>query len=179
MLACLFVVLAVLLRVVAGTGPFATLGFAMVGASLLFFGSRMPRKHFWIPVALMIGSDVYLNLRVYHLPLTLDQYVMFAWYLVPCFIGVLLRDRVKPLNVLGAGFGAGVGFFLASNFAVWAFGNIAYAKNFSGLVECYTKAIPFFRNGIIADVFFAAVFFSIPALIAYTERAIESKSAAA
>ena len=49
MLAYLFVVLAVLLRVVAGTGPFATLGFGMVGASLLFFGSRMPRKQFLIP----------------------------------------------------------------------------------------------------------------------------------
>jgi len=44
MLAYLFVVLAVLLRLVAGTGAFATLGFSLVGASLLFFGSRMPRK---------------------------------------------------------------------------------------------------------------------------------------
>lgn len=179
MLAYLFVVLAVLLRVVAGTGPFATLGFGMVGASLLFFGSRMPRKHFWIPAALMIGSDVYLNLRVYNLPLTLDQYVMFAWYVVPCFIGVLLRERVKPLNVLGAGLGTGIGFFLASNLAVWAFGSIGYAHNFSGLLFCYTKALPFFRNGIISDVLFSAVLFSVPALIAYTERAIEGKSAAA
>ncbi|HEU4417123.1 MAG TPA: DUF6580 family putative transport protein [Candidatus Angelobacter sp.] len=179
MLAYLFVVLAVLLRVVAGTGPFATLGFGMVGASLLFFGSRMPRKQFLIPMALMIASDVYLNLVVYNLPLTLDQYVMFAWYAAPCFIGVLLRDRVKPLNVLGAGLGTGIGFFLASNFCVWAFGNIAYAKNLSGLLDCYTKALPFFRNGIISDVVLSAVLFSIPALIAYTERAIESRSAAA
>jgi hypothetical protein len=37
MLAYLFVVLAVLLRLVAGTGAFATLGFSLVGASLLFF----------------------------------------------------------------------------------------------------------------------------------------------
>ena len=69
MLAYLFVVLAVLLRLVAGTGAFATLGFSLVGASLLFFGSRMPRKHFWIPAALLIGSDIYLNLRVYQIPL--------------------------------------------------------------------------------------------------------------
>jgi hypothetical protein len=69
MLAYLFVVLAVLLRVGAGTGAFATLGFSLVGASLLFFGSRMPRKHFWVPVALIIGSDIYLNLRIYQLSL--------------------------------------------------------------------------------------------------------------
>ncbi|HZD94446.1 MAG TPA: DUF6580 family putative transport protein, partial [Candidatus Sulfotelmatobacter sp.] len=171
-LAYLFVVAAVLLRVSAGTGTFATKGFSLVGASLLFFGSRIPRKYFWIPVALLIGSDIYLNLRVYQLPITLDQYVMWAWYLVPCFLGVVLRDRVKPLNVLGAGLGTGIGFYLASNFAVWAFGHIGYAKNFSGLLECYVRAIPFFKNAIISDVLFAVVFFSIPVLIAYTEHAM-------
>src|SRR5246127_2391539 len=180
MLAYLFVVLAVLLRVTAGTGAFATYGFSLVGASLLFFGSRMPRKQFWIPAALLIGSDIYLNLRVYHLPLTTDQIVMWAWYLVPCFIGVLLRNRVKPMNVLGAGLGTGIGFYLTSNFAVWAFGNIAYAKNLSGLIECYAKAIPFFRNGIISDVVFSLVFFGIGALVAQTQREeAVSKSAAA
>ena len=180
MLAYLFVVLAVLLRVVAGTGAFATLGFSLVGASLLFFGSRMPRKHFWIPAALLIGSDVYLNLRVYQLPFTLDQIVMWSWYLVPCFIGFFIRDRIKPLNVFGAGLGTGVGFFLTSNFAVWAFGNIAYAKNLSGLLLCYTKALPFFRNGIISDVLFSLVFFGIGALVAQGQHEdAVSKSAAA
>jgi hypothetical protein len=179
MLAYLFVVLAVLLRMVAGTGAFATLGFSLVGASLLFFGSRMPRKHFWIPAALLIGSDIYLNLRVYQLPFALDQIVMWSWYLVPCFIGFFIRDRIKPLSVFGAGLGTGVGFFLTSNFAVWAFGNIAYAKNLSGLVLCYTKAIPFFRNGIISDVVFSLVFFGIGALVAQARENAVSKSAAA
>jgi hypothetical protein len=170
----------VALRVSAGTGAFATLGFSLVGASLLFFGSRMPRKYFWIPAALMIGSDVYLNLRVYQIPFTLDQIVMWSWYLVPCFIGFFIRDRIKPLNVLGAGLGTGVGFFLTSNFAVWAFGNIAYAKNLSGLILSYTKAIPFFRNGIISDVLFSLVFFGIGALVAQTQhQGVASKSAAA
>src|ERR1041385_3837853 len=80
-LAYLFVILAVLLRVTAGTGAFATYGFSLVGASLLFFGSRMPRKQFWIPAALFIGSDIYLNLRVYQIPFSLDQVMMWSWYL--------------------------------------------------------------------------------------------------
>lgn len=179
MLAYLFVVLAVLLRLVAGTGAFATLGFSLVGASLMFFGSRMPRKHFWIAAALFIGSDIYLTLRVYQMSLGLDQIVMWIWYMVPCFIGFFIRDRIKPQNVFGAGLGTGVGFFLTSNFAVWAFGNIAYAKNLSGLMLCYAKAIPFFRNGIISDVVFSLVFFGIGALVAQAHSAIESKSAAA
>jgi len=178
-LAYLFVIAAVLLRIGAGTGTFATKGFSLVGASLLFFGSRIPRKHFWIPVALLIGSDLYLNLRVYQLPFSRDQYVMLAWYVVPCLLGVLLRDRVKPLTVLGAGLGTGVGFYLTSNFAVWAFGNIAYPHTLAGLIDCYTKALPFARNGILSDVLFAAVFFGIGALVAQFESAREGKSAAA
>jgi hypothetical protein len=179
-LAYLFVVLAVLIRVGAGTGAFATLGFSLVGASLLFFGSRMPRKQFWIPAALLVGSDIYLNLRVYQQAFTLDQIVMWSWYLVPCFLGYFMRNKIKPVTVLGAGLGTGLGFFLTSNFAVWAFGNIAYAKNLSGLLLCYTKAIPFFRNGIISDVLFAAVFFGIGALVAQTQHeTVAGKSAAA
>src|ERR1051326_6748963 len=174
-LAYLFVIAAVGLRISAGTGAFATKGFSLVGASLLFFGSRIPRKHFWIPVALMIGSDIYLNLRVYQIPITLDQYVMWAWYLVPCFIGVLLHDRGKPLNVLGAGLGKGLGFYLTSNFAVWAFGSIAYPHTLAGLLDCYVKAIPFAKNGIISDVLFAVVFFGIGTLIAHTESRSEER----
>ena len=122
MLAYLFVLLAVVMRVVAGTGVFATLGFTPVGASLLFFGSRMPRKQFIVPVALLIGSDLYLNYQVYGLALTWDQVVVWAWYFGACFIGLLLRDRVKPLNVGAAALGSSVSFFLVSNFAVWAAG---------------------------------------------------------
>jgi hypothetical protein len=178
MLAYLFVVLAVLLRITAGTGVFATYGFSLVGASLLFFGSRMPGKQFWIPATLLIGSDIYLNLRVYQIPLATDQILMWSWYIVPCLLGLLLRNRVKPLNVLGAGLGTGLGFFLTSNLAVWAVGNIGYAHNFAGLMDCYTKAIPFFRNGIISDVLFSAVFFGIGALVAQTQHeAVEGKSA--
>jgi len=175
----LFVLMAVLLRIAAGTGTFATKGFSMVGASLLFFGSRIPRKHFWIPVALLIGSDIYLNLRVYQMAITKEQYVVWAWYLVPCLIGVLLREKAKPLGVLAAGLGTGIGFFLVSNFAVWAVGNIAYPHNLAGLIECYTKALPFFKNGIISDVLFTAVFFGIGALVAQTQHAVEGKSAEA
>ncbi len=178
-LAYVFVVFAVLLRLGAGTGAFATKGFGLVGASLLFFGASAPRKHFWIPAVLLMGADVYLNIWQYQLPITLDQYIMWAWYLVPCFLGFFLRDKIKPITVLGAGLSTGIGFYLTSNFAVWAFGSIGYAKNLSGLLECYARAIPFFRNGIISDVLFSVVFFSIPALIAYTSRITANKSAVA
>jgi hypothetical protein len=45
------------------------------------------------------------------------------------------------------------------------------------LIECYTAALPFARNGIISDVLFAAVFFGIGALLAQTESTAEGKKA--
>ncbi len=179
MLAYLFVVLAVLVRVVAGTGAFATLGFTPVGASLLFFGSRMSRKHFIAPVALLIASDLFLNYRVYGLPLTWDQVVVWAWYAGACAIGMLLRGRVKPLYVAGAAVASSVSFFVISNFAVWLVGNIAYPRTLGGVLACYVAAVPFFRMGFVSDLLFSAVFFGLPALFGNALRSRVSRSAAA
>jgi hypothetical protein len=176
MLAYLLVLIAVAVRVLAGSGTFATHGFTPVGAALLFFGSRMPRKQYWVPVALLIASDLYLNFQVYHLPLTWDQMVVWAWYVGACLIGLLLHNRIKPLYVAGAAVGSSVSFFLISNFAVWAAGNIGYPKTFSGLIACYTAGLPFFRPGILSDLMFSAVFFALPALVAYTTRLKESRN---
>src|SRR5262249_40758248 len=157
-------------RVLAGTGTFATHGFTPVGASLLFFGSRMSRKQFWAPVALLVASDLYLTLKVYHVAFTWDQTLIWAWYAGACFIGVLLHNRVKPLRVLGAALGSAVSFFLVSNFGVWAAGYL-YPRTWAGLIASYTNAIPFFRNGVASDLFFATVFFSIPVLVDLVTRA--------
>jgi len=108
MLAYLYVVLAIAARVLAGTGTLSLHGFTPLGASLLFFGWRMPRKQFLIPVALLIGTDVYLNFFRYHMALTWDQAVVWAWYAGACCIGLLLRGRVKALFVGGAAVGSSV-----------------------------------------------------------------------
>ncbi len=49
-------------------------------------------------------------------------------------------------------------FYLVTNFAVWTFDSL-YPKTWDGLIACYTAAIPFFRNSLIGDIFFAAVLF--------------------
>jgi hypothetical protein len=168
MLAYLFVVLAVAARVLAGTGTLSLHGFTPVGASLLFFGSRMPRKHLWFPVALLIGSDLYLTLIRYNMAITWDQTVVWMWYAGACGMGMLLRGRVKPLYVGAAALGSSVSFFLISNFAVWLAGYIAYPKTLAGLGACYVAAIPFFKNDLAATLVCCALFFGLPALAGAT-----------
>ena len=179
MLAYLFVVLAVAARVLAGTGTLSLHGFTPLGASLLFFGARMPRKQIWAPVALLIGADVYLNLVRYNMPITWDQMVVWAWYAGACGMGMLLRDRVKPLYVGAAALGSSVSFFLISNFAVWLAGYIAYPKTLAGLSACYVAAIPFFKNDVVSTILFSAVFFGLPALVGATGRVAQEKRAQA
>jgi hypothetical protein len=47
-----------------------------------------------------------------------------------------------------------IGFFIITNFGVWI---LSYPKSWTGLIECYTLAIPFFRNSLLGDFFYSGV----------------------
>lgn len=171
MLSYVFVLLAVAVRVLSGTGYFSAMGFTPLGASLLFFGSHQPRKRMWVPLALFIASDVYLTSVKYHMQLPWDQALIWAWYAGICLIGYLMKDRIKPQYVGAAALASAVSFYVISNFGVWASGYVGYPKTFAGLVSAYIAAIPFFEKGLASDLVFSAVFFAIPVLIARTREA--------
>lgn len=76
-------------------------------------------------------------------------------------IGFALRRRRSWKRVAAAGLGSSLGFFVLSNFGVWAFGGgQVYPLNFAGLVECYMMAIPYLRNTLISMAVFLPVLFS-------------------
>src|SRR5512144_1265634 len=131
MLAYVFVILAVAVRFLPH--PFS---FTPVGAALLFFGARGPRKHAFVPVLLLAASDVYLTRVHYGYPLTADHFATWAWYAAIIAMGFLLRRNSSPARIAGASLATAVSFFLVSNFAVWAGWNM-YAHTFGGLVACY------------------------------------------
>ena len=49
-------------------------------------------------------------------------------------------------------------FFVASNFAVWAFSGM-YSLDFAGLTQCYVAALPFLQNTVAGDLFWSGVLF--------------------
>jgi hypothetical protein len=49
-------------------------------------------------------------------------------------------------------------FFLATNFAVWAF-NGMYPMTVQGLTQCYVAALPFLDKTVLGDLFWTAVLF--------------------
>lgn len=159
MLAYLFILVAAFLRIVPHPWHFTP-----VAASLLYFGAKQPPRRMWIPFVLFAATDFYLTKFVYSMSFSLAGYLLtFVWYLSAIGIGSLLKHNPGVVKIAGAALGASVSFFVLSNFSVWLFGSM-YAKNLDGLITCYIKAIPFFRNTLSSDMVFSFAAFGIPRL---------------
>lgn len=128
--------------------------FAPIAALALFGGVYLDRRYAIIlPLAAMFLADIFIGFDF--LPITAAIYGSF---ILAGFIGIWLREHKNFVNVSAASLTASILFFIITNFAVWAFSPL-YAKDFFGLVQSYTMAIPFFRNTLLGDLFYTGVFF--------------------
>lgn len=169
MLPYLFVLLAIAVRFLPFAGPINVLPhawhFTPLAASLLFFGARGSRRQMWVPVALLVATDVVLTRVIYAYPISWDHLVTWAWYAAILWLGTNLREKARFWRVVGAAATSSVSFFLISNFAVWAAWPAMYPRTLSGLMMSYAAGIPFFRGTAASDLFFSGAFFGTPVLI--------------
>lgn len=128
--------------------------FTPILAVALFSGSYLKKKYaFIVPVAAMFLSDIFIG--TYN-PLIMGS--VYASMIGAVLIGTYVK-KDKTWTKIGAGaLAAPVLFFLITNFAVWAF-TPWYAKTFAGLIECFTLALPFFRNTLASSVIYSGAFF--------------------
>ncbi len=157
MLPYIFVLFAIAFRFIPH--PMA---FTPVGAALLYFGARAPRRRLWIPLAMLAASDVALTLLVYRYPFSWDHFVTWAWYAAMLWFGTTLSNS-GAVRIMGSSLAGSVSFFVISNFAVWAAWDM-YPRTFAGLMTCYDAGIPFFRHAVVGDLLFTAVMFGAPVL---------------
>lgn len=67
---------------------------------------------------------------------------------------VLLASRTSSiLGVYVYSFLCPVVFFITTNFVVW-YGSGWYSQTWSGLINCYYMAIPFFKNTLMSSVYY-------------------------
>jgi hypothetical protein len=146
------------------------MAFTPVGAALLFFGARGPRRQLWVPLALLAASDVVLTTMVYRYPFSWDHFVTWAFYAGMLWLGTTLKHNAGAIRIMGSALAGSVAFFLLSNFAVWAAWNM-YPRTVAGLLTCYEAGVPFFRHAVTGDLLFTAAMFAAPVVFhALSER---------
>jgi hypothetical protein len=118
-----------------------------------------------VPFLLLAASDVVLTKVVYSYPFTLDHFASFAWYAGVLWLGTKLRDNARPLPIVGAALASSVSFFLLTNLTSWAWLDIMYPRNLSGVMMSYAAGLPFFRHALEGDLLFTAAMFGTPVLL--------------
>ena len=96
----------------------------------------------------------------------------FLWVYGPiiciALLGTVLIKKVKISNIALSSISGSLIFFLVSNFGVWISGTISidgvltpmFSKSLSGLITCYTVALPYFGNQLVGDLLYSATLFS-------------------
>ena len=117
-----------------------------ITAVALFSGVYFTNKKyaFIIPMAAMLLSDLILGFS------SISLFVYAAFILVG-YIGIASKKMSVKTILLSS-----ISFFIITNFGVWL---SWYPKSLNGLLECYTLAIPFFRNSLIGDFVFSGVLY--------------------
>ncbi len=130
-----------------------------ITAIALFSGVYLDRRHtFIVPLAVMLISDYFIGFH--------DMMLwVYASFLLIGVVGLWLRKHRGITTTLGATFAGSFLFFLITNFGVWLSSQSMYPHDYAGLYQCYTAAIPFFRNTLIGDVFYVGALFGLYELV--------------
>ncbi len=136
--------------------------FVPIGAFTLFLSAKLnPKYSLAFIILAMAISDLFLG---------------FSFASVFVYLGMLGYVLFGSIAKRGIGFALGAAvlsaltFYLISNFGVWL--GPWYTHSLAGLIECYTLAIPFFKNTLISDVIFSAIIFILYEVYQQNKRGV-------
>jgi hypothetical protein len=126
-----------------------------LAATALFAGRtlRTPALAVIVPLIAVLLSNVVLAADDWRIIM-----VVCAATTLPAFAGMLARRWSGALPVAAVMLSCSLVFFVATNFAVWAFGNL-YPLTWQGLVQCYVAALPFLDKTVLGDLFWTGALF--------------------
>ena len=131
------IVLAILTRLIPHPPNFAPItGIALFSA--INFNNRFFK--FFVPLISLVIFDLIIGFSLINI-------FVYLSFIVIVLVGNHFK-KIKLKSVLISS----IVFFIISNFGVWLIG---YPKTVSGIVMCYTAAIPFFINTILGDLFYS------------------------
>jgi hypothetical protein len=180
-----FTVIAVCVLVKVLCAPNINLsGFTAIVAAAVFagFSHKKVKNIFLLPLAILFGTDLIIQLlyvlNIYPFAgFYSGQFINYILILLVSLLAVAFRNKgfagAMFASVAGATF-----YFLASNFAVWAGdAQLSYPKTFTGLMQCYTAGLPFYRNSLIATIIFVPAFIALYQLLVFGKFSLKMEKA--
>ena len=90
---------------------------------------------------------------------------VYACMIFTVFLGIRMRKNMSALSIFSTTLVSSLVFYVVTNFAVWATGMVGYPMNFSGLMESYWFAIPFFKWELLGNMFYVSILFGAYSLV--------------
>ncbi|MDP3883030.1 MAG: hypothetical protein Q8Q48_03160 [Candidatus Staskawiczbacteria bacterium] len=146
--------------------------FTPISAIALFGGVYFSRRTaFVLPVLAILISDLFIGFYDFKI-----MAAVYGSFILSVALGLWLKNHKKWHLIVGGAILSSVLFFLITNFAVFAF-SPWYAKSLSGLIQCYVMALPFFKNTLLGDIFYTAVFFgAYETVLVLVKKIVASKN---
>jgi hypothetical protein len=144
-----------------------------IGAIGLFAGSRFPKRMAWaIPVFAMILSDIVMDQKYGNYFDSPTRWLTYGTFGLIALLGIFAKGpKAGVFRLAGLSLTGSILFFLASNFGVWAWPQgTDYPMTFTGLLQCYTAGLPFFKNTVLADLVGTAVLFGLAPILSHAWR---------
>jgi hypothetical protein len=142
------------------------LNFSAAYALAFCAGVYLPaRMAWWLPLSVLLLTDVSLNLFYYHAaPVSGYLLMQYVGYATLILLGRQFRAGSSWLALLGGGLAGAVLFYLITNTASW-FQNPEYPKTLLGWIQALTTGLPgypptwtFFRNTMLSSGLFTGLF---------------------
>ena len=128
-----------------------------------FLAIIIPLIGFWI-------SDLFMNNYIYagyFADFTVFNSGMIWTYgaiVLVAFMGSSFLNKISTGKVVLASLSGSTIFYLISNFGVWAVSPM-YAKTLTGLVQCYSLALPFYGTSLMGDLIYSTILFGAYKLV--------------
>ena len=146
-------------------------GFTAIIAVAVFAGLRSAKikNVFLLPLIVLLSTDIILQLlyilNIYPFAgFYSGQIINYLLVLLVSVIPVLIKNK----NFAGIAFStlaAPTVYFVLSNFSVWLMDGYqslpAYSRNITGLINCYTAGLPFYKNSLISTIIFVPAFIGL------------------
>lgn len=144
----------ILLAVVLRLAPHPP-NFAPIAAVAIFGSALLPRRlGLVVPLAAIIATDLAIGTH---------DLIIVTWgsyALIALASSLWLKKRLSFIRGAVLTLSASIFFFAITNFAVWLTSGM-YERTWAGLAQCFTLALPFFRNTLASDLIYTAALFGV------------------